>query len=93
LTTNRRFTVVSKLLAGLGWNTIRTLVSNAALLQSEKRSGGSDLARLWQKAIRGAHFCQQIALKIHYPNPQEAYTAGLLADLGQLVILGRSPRA
>lgn len=93
LTTNRRFAVVSKLLAGLGWNTIRTLVSNAALLQSERRTGGPDLARLWRKAIRGAHFCQQIALKIHYPNPQEAYTAGLLADLGQIVMLGRSTQA
>jgi signal transduction histidine kinase/HD-like signal output (HDOD) protein len=93
LTTNRRFAVVSKLLAGLGWNTIRTLVSNASLLQSERRTGGFDLARLWHKAIHGAHFCQQIALKIHYPNPQEAYTAGLLADLGQLLMLGRSPQA
>ena len=85
--------MVSKLLAGLGWNTIRTLVSNAALLQCERRTGGSDPARLWHKAVRGAHFCQQIALKIHYPNPQEAYTAGLLADLGQLVILSQSPKA
>jgi len=93
LTANRRFAVVSKLLAGLGWNTIRTLVSNAALMQSERRSGGSDLARLWHKAIRDAYFCQQIALKIHYPNPQEAYTAGLLADLGQLVLLSNSPQA
>ncbi len=93
LTTNRRFAVVSKLLAGLGWNTIRTLVSNAALLQCERRTGGSDPAGLWHKAVRGAHFCQQIALKIHYPNPQEAYTAGLLADLGQRVILSQSPKA
>jgi HD-like signal output (HDOD) protein len=89
LTANRRFAVVSKLLAGLGWNTIRTLASNAALLQSERHTDGFDLAGFWRKAIRGAHLCQQIALKCHYPNPQEAYTAGLLCDLGQLVMLGR----
>ena len=31
LTANRRFAVVSKLLAGMGWNTIRAVASSAAL--------------------------------------------------------------
>lgn len=91
LTANRRFAVVSKLLAGMGWNTIRAVASSAALAISFGAVSAPALHRLWRKAMRSAHLCQHIALRVRYPNPQEAYVAGLLCDLGRLVILGGHP--
>lgn len=44
------------------------------------------LKRHWQQAILCASIARGIARQCHYPYPEEAYTAGLLHNIGQLVL-------
>ncbi len=42
----------------------------------------------WQHSLSVAELCRYIADDIHYPDPEEAYLAGLMHDIGELLLLG-----
>ncbi len=42
----------------------------------------------WQHSLLVAELCRYIAEDIHYPDPEEAYLAGLMHDIGELLLLG-----
>ena len=44
------------------------------------------LKRHWQQALLCASIAKAVAMQSHYPYPEEAYTAGLLHNIGQLVL-------
>ena len=52
---------------------------------------GFDLGRFWSHSIRIAIICRSLACKMHYELPDEVFVAGLLHDIGQLILAQSFP--
>jgi putative nucleotidyltransferase with HDIG domain len=82
-------TEVQRALAFLGFNTIAQLVlglSVFSLFPSDGQSEGFSIPDFWKHALGAAVCSEQIAKRINYPRPEEAFTCGLLHDIGKLVM-------
>ncbi len=51
----------------------------------------SMMSRLWQHSLKVAVASRQISRTFNYPDPDEAYSAGLLHDLGKIVLFQLLP--
>lgn len=82
-------------LGALGLDTIKTLVINASVLQAFSGFAvvGTDLRRFWSHAVGSAVVAREIARAMDYAQPEEAYLAGLLHDVGRLALLAVAPEA
>jgi putative nucleotidyltransferase with HDIG domain len=49
------------------------------------------LGWLWRHCLTTALLAQRLALELHYHPAEEAYTAGLLHDIGKLALFARTP--
>lgn len=49
------------------------------------------LTRIWIHALRCALLARELAVTMHYSNPEEAYLAGLLHDIGSLALMTIDP--
>ena len=91
----QKFISLGDALGKLGFSHIRTIAVHAAVSRVFDRGSAwvaFDLAHYWRKALRGALLAQLLARKTGYAAPQEAYLAGLLRDIGQLMMLARHAR-
>jgi putative nucleotidyltransferase with HDIG domain len=73
----------------VGFARIRTIVLGAvASTQLNQRLSGYHLASedLWHHALVAASTARYFASAVHYPNQEEAYVAGLLHDIGKVVL-------
>lgn len=72
----------------LGFRTVRSVVTTAGLMQSMSGEGDAalELPPFWRHAIAVAVCARELAPYGHV-NPDHAYTAGLLHDLGRLVLV------
>ena len=73
----------------LGNRTIRNLTIVAATHQTLSQDlPGYDLSanELWKHSIAGAHVSIYLAEAAHYPYTEEAFVAGLLHDVGKLIL-------
>lgn len=72
----------------LGFRTVRSLATTAALMGSFRGQGAAsfDVTPFWRHAIAAAECARALASHL-YINPELAYTAGLLHDLGRLVLV------
>ncbi|MEI8131673.1 MAG: HDOD domain-containing protein [Leptolinea sp.] len=73
----------------LGYKRIRTLVLAVAASKGLDGSlGGYQLAAgdMWSHSVATGVAAQWFARAINYPEPEEAYAAGLLHDIGKLVL-------
>lgn len=78
------------LLVALGLDAIKTIAITAAVQQffSQFRDdAGSHIGTVWQRSLACAYSARRLARLTDYPDPDEAYLAGLLHNLGQLVYL------
>ena len=76
-------------LASMNPTTVRTLVVASAIQQSVTQQDGfppSALKRFWCHSLRCAHLARRLAEISAFPDPEAAYLAGLLHDLGKLVL-------
>ena len=83
-------------LAALGLPTLRTIATTAAVYQTFSGSHGiprDELDRFQRHTLTCAHLARNLAKTLAYPAPDEAYLAGLLHDLGRLIIAARHPTA
>jgi HD-like signal output (HDOD) protein/signal transduction histidine kinase len=83
----------SQLLAGLGLETIKNIATTAAVNQLFSRhSGETDeyLATFWRTSYKCACLTKALAQVTEYPAEEEAYVAGLLHSIGQLVLQKKS---
>jgi putative nucleotidyltransferase with HDIG domain len=74
----------------LGLRLVKVIAMSISLQQFlNGLAGGSsfDLARHWQHSLMTAFLADEVARKINYPSPEEAYLAGLLHDVGKLALL------
>lgn len=86
----RGFESLEQAIRTLGLPTVKALMISAAIQQvfeqfSPRRQ--SFLNRLWRRALTTASLGKALAVLTGYHRPEEAYLAGLLADLGRLVHL------
>jgi putative nucleotidyltransferase with HDIG domain len=86
----------------LGFNTLRSLVIAASMrslyVQKPSRQGAETAARfaarqktLWEHSVACAAVSRKLAKKINYANPETAFVAGLLHDIGRLVMFKEMP--
>ncbi len=76
-------------------DTIRHMALCAAMLQASHPYGGRDhirFNRFWQHAHRCAALAREIAMGMDYAHPDEAFLAGLLHDIGKLLMWSNFPR-
>lgn len=89
---SREVTSLQAAISVLGFNSIRALATTAALMDglASARSAGLALIPFWRHSI-GAALCAR-ALAAHSGQAQDsAYTAGLLHDIGRLLLATQFP--
>ena len=75
----------------LGTRLMRTLAACLAIQSVFARTTGDhryNLTGIWVHSLRTAELAYSLASHVDYPNVDEAYLAGLLHDIGQLLLLG-----
>lgn len=83
----RQVTSIQEAIAILGFQTVRRMVTTAALLDAFESTTENrfNFNRFWQHAIATAVCARELAPHLEV-NPDHAYTAGLLHDIGRLVL-------
>ncbi len=79
---------VSQAIVILGFSAVRTLALGVALfkLVRSQRSGNFDQIFFWKHCLSVAALSMALAEEIQYPDPEEAYVAGLLHDVGKMIL-------
>lgn len=84
----RQITTIQEAITILGFGTVRSVATTAALIRTF--TGGShtgfNFAPFWRHAIAAAVCARELAPHL-YLSPDQAYTAGLLHDIGRLVLV------
>jgi len=73
----------------LGFQEIKNLVYSIPSSELFKEGGvenGIDLSRLWKHSVVTAVISREIAYNIRYNLPEEAFVAGLIHDIGKVVL-------
>jgi signal transduction histidine kinase/HD-like signal output (HDOD) protein len=79
---------------GLGPGLIRALLTSAAAVSVRPHGGGPsvvDVSGFWSHSLRAACVARTLAEAAGYADPQEAYLAGLLHDIGMLALAAALP--
>ncbi|MCK5543613.1 MAG: HDOD domain-containing protein [Desulfobulbaceae bacterium] len=85
----RKISSVNHAVTLLGFSTVRGMAIGVTLfdqLISPNRRRGFDPLFFWQHCLSVAGLCRAFAEAINYPNPEEAYVAGLLHDVGKIIM-------
>lgn len=72
----------------IGFSSIRSLAMDVVLydqLISKRGRHAFNRVDFWQHCLTVATLCRGLAHKLGYPDPEEAYVAGLLHDIGKVV--------
>lgn len=78
----------------LGSDFIKTLVISESVFQTFNgfpHASGIDLRSFWKHSLTVAVMAREVAKAIDYSQPEEAYLAGLLHDVGRLALLSAAP--
>ncbi len=78
----------------LGIDTVRNLAISVSVHEAFKTfssPNGISLARFWHHSLLTAVLAKSLAELVSYPRPAEAYLAGLLHDLGKLLLSQARP--
>ena len=82
-------------MVALGTDMIKTLVISDSVFQtfnSFPHSGITDLRRFWKQSLTAAMLARELARRLDYGQPEEAYLAGLLHNVGRLALLAAAPK-
>jgi len=83
-----------QVLKRLGINTIKSIAVTSATQQFFSRNSQERtdfIKQHWQHSLLCATIAEAIAAHLHYPQPADAYAAGLLHDIGQLALESAFP--
>ncbi len=91
----QRVTTVSRAVVILGFESVRALALGLGAYQllSTLKRGGQVLRGFWTDAVATAVLAQEVAELLDHEVPEEAFVAGLLHDVGKLVLAEHDPRA
>ncbi len=81
-------TDVQRALAFLGFNTLAQLILGLSVMSMFSNLDGEEISMMefWKHALATAVAAELLAKRISYPKPEEAFTCGLLHDIGKLVL-------
>nr|NJM00965.1 HDOD domain-containing protein [Desulfobacula sp.] len=85
----RRVTALSEAVVFLGLNEIKKLALGMTVFEKLFKSGRTekfDRLLFWRHCISTAVLSMEIAKETRYPDPEEAYIAGLLHDIGKVLL-------
>ncbi len=72
----------------LGFATLKNALLSAAVFDLFRLSTttGLDMGALWKHSVAVATASKLVAKRVRYPNSEKAYTAGLMHDIGKIMI-------
>ncbi|WP_114970437.1 HDOD domain-containing protein [Rhodoferax ferrireducens] len=79
-------TSIHEAIAILGFRTVRSVATTAALIGAFAGHGSVNANPFWRHAMAAAICARELAPHLNL-NPEHAYTAGLLHDIGRLVLV------
>ncbi len=83
---------VSRAVVILGFAAIRNLATGLGVAGAVAKVGnGGPRQEFWEHAIAVASGCEVLARQTGYPDPEEAFIAGLLHDIGHLILAKALP--
>jgi len=87
-------TDVQRALAFLGFNTLAQLILGLSVFNIFQKLAGEELTMLsfWKHALGTAICTESLAKQLNYQKPEEAFTCGLLHDIGKLVLHEIDPK-
>lgn len=82
---------INRCVAVLGYRTVRQVaicitVATSLISSVEKAGGQLDYRELWRHSVITGAIAKHLARMSGYPDPEEAFTAGLLHDMGKFVL-------
>lgn len=90
----RRVTSISQALSVLGLNAVRSIILSATIFDcfsEEFAARKQSLVNFWLHSVGVAAAAENLAQRLGFPIPEDAYVAGLLHDLGKLVCYLQDP--
>ncbi|MCC6418910.1 MAG: HDOD domain-containing protein [Gemmataceae bacterium] len=90
----RRVSTVREAVLVLGFRQVRQMAVGASIMNafmSGARAGGFDLDLFWGHSVAVAVAAETYARKSRVCKPEDAFTAGILHDIGRLVLLRARP--
>ncbi len=84
---------VRKAITFLGFQTIAQLILGLSVFSVFEKSASAELSlhEFWKFAMTSAALTEKLARAVGYQQPEVAYTAGLLQDLGKLALITMAP--
>jgi len=86
----KRVSTVTQATVILGFNTVKNLALSASVFDAFGNNGRAvgkwDRSKFWQHSIACGVATKLLAREIRYSNPEEAFVAGLLHDIGKVVV-------
>jgi putative nucleotidyltransferase with HDIG domain len=88
----RKVATIQQAISILGFDSVRTLVASVAMLDSFSIKGGENLkmATFWQQSVCTA-ICAKLLAKHMHADSGQAFVAGLLHDIGRLILVLSDP--
>lgn len=89
-----RPTSLDQCLSLLGVNAVKTIVINESVMQVFNQFADIrevNLDDFWEHSLRCALIARELARRLDYPSPDEAYLGGLMHDVGRLAMLATDP--
>ncbi|AVX20512.1 MULTISPECIES: HDOD domain-containing protein [Carboxydocella] len=86
---SRRVSTINEAIVIMGFAAIRSLLMSFALsktLNREIKGYAMPQGEIWKHALYCGNISRHIAKKIKYPQPEEAFVAGLIHDIGKVVL-------
>lgn len=88
---------INRCVAVLGYRTVRQVaicitVATSLINAVEKAGGQLDYRELWRHSVITGAIAKHLARMSGYPDPEEAFTAGLLHDMGKFVLEVYAPQ-
>ncbi len=89
---------INRCVAVLGYRTVRQVaicvsVATNLVAAVSKSKGRLDYRELWKHSVVTGAVAKHLAKQVGYEDPEEAFTMGLLHDLGKFVLLIYAPEA
>jgi diguanylate cyclase (GGDEF)-like protein len=83
----RSITSVRQAVTLLGLNRLRSLVLSLSLPALQQQTSRTPLSQtFWKESVAGAIIAHELAIRLRRPNPDDDLVAGLLRDIGVLVL-------
>lgn len=83
----QKITSIPQAVTLLGFATLKNALLSAAVFDMFRISGtGFDMPALWKHSVATATAAKLFAKRVRYPNSEKAFTAGLLHDVGKVMI-------